>query len=231
MTDKGFSFGGPSGPVLFKDRITCPHCKKEVVNKERRTARGGYPANCPHCGAELFSGWWFENEQKKVFLDSVQASESNRRGTLEFEAGNFQEAIKYYEEAISLSPDDAGSWYNKGAALHKLNRQEDAIECYDKAIAAKSFLSSAGDPWRGKGVSLYLLGQKEEGIRCLDKAISINAGDGGAWLVKGIALCDLGRAKEGIKCLRKADSLGEASAKGTLALFGAKPRWKFWQRR
>jgi tetratricopeptide (TPR) repeat protein len=237
MTDKGFSFGGPSGPVLFKDRITCPHCKKEVVNKERRTARGGYPPNCPHCGADFVLSWWFEDEQKKVFLDPVLASESYRQGTLKLEAGNFQEAIKYYEEAISIAPDHASAWNNKGLALESLGRTGDAIECFDRAIAIDP---SVEFPWRNKGLTLLKLGQSEEAMRCIDKAISIDAGDGVAWALKGTALLVSGRKNEGIECLRKADSLGHAPAREALASLGVsdlskekagKPRWKFWQRR
>jgi tetratricopeptide (TPR) repeat protein len=47
---------------------------------------------------------------------------------------NHDEAIKSFDRAIELKPDDVTVWLNKGFSLHFLGRKGDAIKCFDKAI-------------------------------------------------------------------------------------------------
>lgn len=73
-------------------------------------------------------------------------------------------------ELPELGKKTADSWNQKGGSLAALGRQEEAIACYDKALAI--------DPrhplgWANKGVSLHALGRHEEAIDCYDRALSI----------------------------------------------------------
>ena len=47
--------------------------------------------------------------------------------------GKFDEAIKAYDKAIEIDPQHSNAWYNKGLALTKLNRQNEAIKAFEKA--------------------------------------------------------------------------------------------------
>jgi len=42
--------------------------------------------------------------------------------------------IEYYSKCLELDPKDAIAWNNKGFALYKLGRYEEAIRCYDTAL-------------------------------------------------------------------------------------------------
>ena len=44
------------------------------------------------------------------------------------------EAIKAYDKAIEISPQNPMAWYNKGAALDNLNKTDESKKAYDKAI-------------------------------------------------------------------------------------------------
>ena len=42
--------------------------------------------------------------------------------------------IEYYSKCLELDPKNAVAWNNKGFALYKLGRYEEAIRCYDTAL-------------------------------------------------------------------------------------------------
>ncbi len=58
-----------------------------------------------------------------------------------FQKGNYEEAIKCFNNEIEINPDIYEAWYNKGVILQKLGKNEEAIKCYDKAIEIKTGLS------------------------------------------------------------------------------------------
>lgn len=118
--------------------------------------------------------------------------------------GRFDEALKQFDKAIEINPQDALAWGNKGVALDELGRYEEAITCYDKAIEINSKYAEA---WYNKGVALGYLGRYEEAVTCYDNAIEINPRFVWAWGSKGVALGGLGRYEEAIACLDEAIEL------------------------
>ena len=111
--------------------------------------------------------------------------------------------IEYYSKCLKLDPKNADAWNNKGVALEKLGRYEEAIRCFDKAL---EIINSEKDEsvWFGKGFAFYNLGRYEEAIRCYDKALKIDPEDEVGWYIKGVALAELGRYEEAIRCFDKA---------------------------
>ena len=63
------------------------------------------------------------------------------------------------------------AWNGKGNALIILNKYDEAINPYDKAIKINPYNSKA---WYNKGVSLSKLGKFDKAIKAYDKAIKIN---------------------------------------------------------
>jgi tetratricopeptide (TPR) repeat protein len=51
---------------------------------------------------------------------------------------NYNEAIKCYDKAIRLDPNDVDAWNDKGLALVALGISNEAIECFEKARKIKS---------------------------------------------------------------------------------------------
>ncbi len=64
----------------------------------------------------------------------------------------------------------ADLWYRKGLTLSNLERYNEAIECFDKAIEKDPDFA---DAWHNRGVSLGNLERYNEAIECFDKAIAI----------------------------------------------------------
>jgi len=78
-----------------------------------------------------------------------------------------------------------------------LEKQEEAIEAYNKAIEINP---KYADAWYNKGVTLVQLERQEEAIKAFDKAIEIYPKYAGAWNNKGVALA-IWEDQRGNKCL------------------------------
>ena len=93
------------------------------------------------------------------------------------------------------------SWYDKANNLFVRGQYNEAIECYDKALAIDP---KSADTWYNKGLAFNELGKYHEAIECYDKALAINGKDAYTWYNKGLTLSNLGSYDEAIKCYDKA---------------------------
>ena len=103
---------------------------------------------------------------------------------------------------------DVWGWRNKGGALYFLGKYDEAIKCYDKAIAIDP---NDADAWNNKGLTLNSLGKYDEAITSYDKAIKIDSNDADAWNNKGLALDSLGNTDDAKKCYDRSRELGYGS--------------------
>ena len=143
-------------------------------------------------------------------VDEVDASFAETAGTpeiylklgnFEYDSGNFEKAVEYFNKITAIDPQNDLVWNNKGNALDYLGRKEEAIKCYDKALEFNPQLDAA---WYNKGRTLDSLGRNDEAIECYDKALEINPQLDAAWNNKGYVLYALGRKVEAIRCFDKA---------------------------
>ena len=58
----------------------------------------------------------------------------NNKGVALLNLGRYEDALKAFEEAVTLSPHNTNAWYNKGVALRNLGRYEDALMALNKAV-------------------------------------------------------------------------------------------------
>jgi tetratricopeptide (TPR) repeat protein len=78
------------------------------------------------------------------------------------QAGKYAEAIKAYDEALKINPQDAKAWNKEGATLYNLERYDDAIKSYDEALRINP---QDAEAWYGKGVALFSLRGNDEGTK------------------------------------------------------------------
>ena len=57
------------------------------------------------------------------------------RGHNQMNSGNYDEAIKCFDQALVIDPKNAIAWNNKGASLSNSGKHEEAIKCFDIALA------------------------------------------------------------------------------------------------
>ena len=80
-------------------------------------------------------------------------------GFLNAEKGRFDAAIRDFEQAVALKPDDADSLFNLAFTLQRLGKHPEAIERFQRATQLNAYLDRA---WYGMGISLVKLGRYEE---------------------------------------------------------------------
>ncbi len=87
-----------------------------------------------------------------------------RQGAALERQGKYDQALKAYQDALVLEPDDVRIHYDMGRALHQLNRQPEAIEHFQLGLLSKKRLLRAN--------SLYNLGNCQFKQQQLDEAIA-----------------------------------------------------------
>jgi tetratricopeptide (TPR) repeat protein len=105
--------------------------------------------------------------------------------------------------------DPKAIWNNKGIALEHLGRLQEAITCYDSALA---FDPKNMGTWSNKGNALKQLGRLQEAVICFDKALAIDSRLLNALTGKATVLCELGLQKEAVSCFDKALAINPQGA-------------------
>ena len=55
-------------------------------------------------------------------------------GKKDLDDGNYNEALSFFDQALSLEPNNPDFWNLKGIALRSLGRYDEASECYNKSL-------------------------------------------------------------------------------------------------
>ncbi|MCQ1535683.1 tetratricopeptide repeat protein [Methanosarcina sp. KYL-1] len=113
------------------------------------------------------------------------------------ESNDYAEKLRLYDEALALDPGYLDAWLQKGFALDRMGRSEEAIACYDMALEV--------DPenfgiWCLKGFALNNLKEFEKAVECYEEVLKSNSEDVFAWYQKGTSLENMGRYGDAMKC-------------------------------
>ncbi|MCX6678341.1 MAG: tetratricopeptide repeat protein [Methanothrix sp.] len=134
----------------------------------------------------------------------MAAEDWYNKGVTVFRQGEYDEATRYFDEAIRLDPNYAIAWYDKGASLYRLHRYDEALQAYDEAIKLDP---SNVNAWYNKGATLDKQGKLDEAIRAYDEAIRLDPNNADIWYDKAIALGALGRNSESMQASNEAIKL------------------------
>jgi tetratricopeptide (TPR) repeat protein len=110
---------------------------------------------------------------------------------------DLNESRLLYEKAFHLNknPLKDEDFLCKGNSLYGLEKYEDAIDCYEKAIELASNYSAA---YFNRANSHKSLGQFQKAIQSYDKAIELNPNDEASFFNRAICLQKLGKYEEAI---------------------------------
>jgi len=57
-----------------------------------------------------------------------------KSGKKYLEQGNYDSALSFFDQALSLEPSNPDLWNLKGIALRSLGRYDEASDCYNKSL-------------------------------------------------------------------------------------------------
>jgi tetratricopeptide (TPR) repeat protein len=125
-------------------------------------------------------------------------------GVIAYRSRSYERAVQLISKAISINPNVASVYVDRGNALKALNRVEDALVSYDKAIALKADFAVA---YSNRGVSLKELKRLDEALASYDKAVALKPNYSEAYYNRGNALTELKRLEEALVSYDKAIAL------------------------
>ena len=114
--------------------------------------------------APVFEDGWQHIET--AFFETVRRSENEytacvRTAAVLADYGRLEEALGYYDAALTLRPDSVGAKVSAGLALTELGRFEEALSLFEGSLAVEPDIE---DAQIGKGFALLGLGRTEEAL-------------------------------------------------------------------
>jgi tetratricopeptide (TPR) repeat protein len=152
-------------------------------------------------------------------------SKGNALGNLK----RYQDALVCFQEAQKLGDPTAAKFvdqcrrhlksdedlFERGYALQGAGNNEEAIRCYDVALATDEINPII---WLNKGVCLVNLNRAQQAIECFNRSLYLKPDTAEAWINKGAALGELGMHQEALDCFRQAKRLGLPQADRAIAI-------------
>jgi tetratricopeptide (TPR) repeat protein len=113
-----------------------------------------------------------EDLNKVIEIDSIEHKKLayNLRGEVLLEFKRYPEAMKSFDEAIKLYPDESSVFHWRGEAYLKIGKYHKAIEDFNKAIE----LNAGGGTYRSRGKAYSNLKNYQKAIQDFSKAMELN---------------------------------------------------------
>jgi tetratricopeptide (TPR) repeat protein len=114
------------------------------------------------------------------------------------------DALRVFEKAVQLKPDDASLWNNLGNACIECNRPRDAITSFQRALVVNP---AHWDSAYKAGLMLQQERRFEEALACLDICAKLKPDDAATLHIRAMALHGLKRFEEALNDDRRAHAL------------------------
>jgi tetratricopeptide (TPR) repeat protein len=88
--------------------------------------------------------------------------------------GEYETALRLYDEIIGKEPHNARALHNKANVLDMMGEYSEALRCYDEALECDPYNAEL---WYNKGVTLKKMGSLDEGTSHIRKGLSLSFGD------------------------------------------------------
>ena len=141
-----------------------------------------------------------------------KAGSQHREGLrLSFRESKYSDALPFFDRALGIDPAMAAAWHDRGVALGKLGRDEEALRDLDKAVGLapkdEEFLFTRAEQLRKLGT---LLGKKsliEAAVTAFNRVLELNPNQAEAWDGLGSCMKELGKDSLARQYFEKAHEL------------------------
>ena len=103
-----------------------------------------------------------------------------------------------------MPEDNFEYWEKQGIEFSDLEKYEDALACFEKAIESSPNNLCKSNVWTEKGLVKEKLKEFDSAIFCQSKAIEFNPKNADAWYMKGVSFGDQKKYADEIICYQKA---------------------------
>jgi predicted TPR repeat methyltransferase len=117
------------------------------------------------------------------------------------EAGHVQQAERQYRELLQAHPDHAGALHLLGLLLHQTGRNDAALDCLERAIAADPSVATYHN---SLGAVCFALQQTERALACYRQSLHCNPAYAEAFYNLGVALERQGLPQQAVAQFRQA---------------------------
>jgi tetratricopeptide (TPR) repeat protein len=127
-----------------------------------------------------------------------------QQGMAHVKAGNWEQAIEQFDQALDANPNFAEAYYQRGLAQFKLGNGQAAVNDYTRAL-----LSDAENPriYYARGLAHLTLGKTEYAVADAKQAILLNPVDAEAYRVLAAARRQQGAIQKAVNSYQKAAEL------------------------
>ena len=132
-----------------------------------------------------------------------------RRGNRHYHAGEYEDAVAEYTQAIALDSNIAGAYNNRGIAYRNLGKYAEAIADYDQAITLDPQDAVA---YYNRGIAYVDWGKYAEAVADFTQAITLDPKNAVSYYNRGNAYADLGKYAEAIADYTQAIALDPKDA-------------------
>ena len=140
-------------------------------------------------------------------LDPRHVEARHHLGIVHYQRGEHIAAIRQIDAALEINPDIAAAYNNRGVALAALQRLDEAVASYARAIALKP---GYVDALVNRGNALKELNRLGEALAAYDQAVTLSPGHAVALVKRGNVLQAQQRFEEAIASYDRAIALNPA---------------------
>ncbi len=107
-----------------------------------------------------------------LFCHACSAEDSAiKHGVREFDSGNYNSAIKYFNEALKKNPRNEKTYFNRALAWYETDKLDNAINDYSKALEINKVFIEA---YYNRGITWAKKGNNDFAISDYTKALELN---------------------------------------------------------
>jgi len=119
-----------------------------------------------------------------AFRHAPSASAASNLGFIAAKREHFPDAVRWFEQASVMAPEDAEIWFNLGFVRERNGQRAEAITAFREAVRLKPSQDRA---WYGLGLTLAQLGQHGDAALAFEEAARLQPMNGEAWYHLGMA--------------------------------------------